>query len=307
MSTGGGSSTDEPRRSSPPRVMAGAWAGALVLAVVLVSFSARAEASPAAGRGDAGFVEMLLRLGLAEEAGRETRRQMLSGGAESLPPDLVFRVAMSLATKGEAAAAAPLLTQAAAQVDDPKRADEWQLAAGVALLKAGELPHAIHLFARVEAFAVDERTRGQATRLRCVGEVLARNGAAARACVALLPPVARTEEIDDLVSGLEISARTRAIVGGVLSALVPGLGQLTAGEPVDALLALLVNGAWGTGVYLLIAESAFFDAALLGLGVGVRYYLGNIRNGSEAWRKAAERRRDSAARRLIRVLGTNRL
>ena len=94
-------------------------------------------------------------------------------------------------------------------------------------------------------------------------------------------------------------------MGGVLSAVVPaGSGQATGGHPERRpALALAVTGGFGTAVYLLIADGAVADASLLGLGLGLRYYLGNIHNGADAWRGAAERRRTAAAERLIRLLG----
>jgi hypothetical protein len=173
------------------------------------------------------------------------------------------------------------------------------------LLRARSFPHAVHVFARVEAFGADEATRAFATRLRCVAEVLAHDGAAARACIAGLPGGAgpRAGELDELVRAIEIDVHARGIVGGALSAVVPGLGQLTAGNPGDAALALLVNGGFATAVYFLIADGAVADAALVGLGLGLRYYFGNIHNGAEAWRAAAERKRDRASVRLIRILG----
>ena len=84
---------------------------------------------------------------------------------------------------------------------------------------------------------------------------------------------------------------------------MPGLGQRTGGNPGDALLALAVNGGFGTAVYFLLADWAVADAGLLGLGLGFRYYLGNIHNGAEAWRAAADRKRAASSQRLIRLLG----
>jgi hypothetical protein len=299
VSTGSASTADRARC-----LRARALGAALAAGVALAAAAAHAETTPPPPRAD-GFVRMLLDLGLGEEAGREARRLVLERGPEALEPETLFRAGTTLALEGRAAEAVPLLIQAADGAADPRLADRWQLAAGVALLRARSFPHATHLFARVEAFGADEATRARATRLRCMGEVLALHGASARACLRELPggPGARPREVDDLVGELEISEGTRAVVGGVLSGLVPGLGQLTAGHPGDASLALLVNGAWGVGVYLLVADGAFFDAALLGLGVGVRYYLGNINNGAQAWRDAAERRRAAASARLLRLLG----
>ena len=276
-------------------VLVGAW---------LAIGTAAALAAEPAPSGDL-FVGRLLRLGLSDEAGSEARRLMLENGSDALAAETDYRVGMALAVDGKPSQAVPFLEQAASAIEDPKRADQIQLATGVVLLRARELPHALHVFARVEAFGADEPTRAFATRLRCVAEVMAHDGAAARACIAALPAgaVPRDVALDDLVRALEVNVHARAIAGGILSALLPGLGQATAGNPGDGLLALVVNGGFATAVYFLIADGSYAGASLLGLGVGLRYYFGNIHNGAEAWRATAERKRDQASRKLIRMLG----
>jgi hypothetical protein len=287
------------RRRPDRRRLAFAVAGTLV-----VLGAARGASGAEPGKGDR-FVADLLRLGLEGEAGIEAHRLLLENGPEALAPETSYRVGMALAVAGKPDQAVPFLEQAGAGTTDPTRADEIELTTGVVLLRARSFPHALHVFARVEAFGAQATTRAFATRLRCVAEVLAHDGTAARACIAELrggagPPHG---ELDELVRTLEIDVHARAIMGGTLSAVVPGLGQLTAGNPGDAALALLVNGGFATAVYFLLADGAITDAALVGLGLGLRYYLGNIHNGAEAWRAAAERSRDRASARLIRILG----
>jgi hypothetical protein len=275
--------------------------GLMALGSVHGAFAAEPAKEPA--KSDR-FVGALLRLGLGDEAGIEAHRLLLENGPEALTPETTYRVGMALALAGKPEQAVPLLQQAAADTIDPTRADQIELTTGVVLLRARSFPHAVHVFARVEAFGADEATRAFATRLRCVAEVLAHDGAAARACIAGLPGGLRPgTELDELVRTIELEVHTRAIVGGTLSAVVPGLGQLTAGNPGDAAVALLVNGGFATAIYFLVADGAIADAALVGLGLGLRYYLGNIHNGAEAWRAAAERKRDRAEARLLRILG----
>jgi hypothetical protein len=277
-------------------VLAGAW-----LAIGAAGVARAAEPAPP---GDL-FVGRLLRLGLSDEAGSEARRLMLENGAEAIAAETAYRVGMALAVEGKPSQAVPFLDQAAAATVDPTRADQIQLATGVVLLRAKEFPHALHVFARVEAFGAEAPTRAFATRLRCVAEVMAHDGAAARACLAALPAgsVPGDAALDALVGALEVNVHARAVAGGILSALLPGLGQATGGAPGDGLLALAVNGGFATAVYFLIADGSLAGASLLGLGVGLRYYFGNIHNGAEAWRAAAERQRDQASRKLIRILG----
>ncbi len=53
-----------------------------------------------------------------------------------------------------------------------------------------------------------------------------------------------------------------------------------------------MNGGFGVAVGFLVADGAIADASLVGLGLGLRYYLGNIQHGAAAWRAAAEQQRD---------------
>jgi hypothetical protein len=308
MTTGDGSSPD---RRRPWRARA---AVALVVGTAMAGGGARR--CPAADAPDAvisappapdgaALVGLLLRLGLVDEAALEARRVMFVGGPAAVSPETAFEIGMGLALAGEAQPAAPFLAQAAAGAADAAASDRFSLAGGVALLRAGAIPQALHAFLRVETFGADAGTRRDASRLVCIAQVVARDATAARACVrALAPPGAKpSAETEDALDALEIRPGHRAVIGGALSALLPGLGQATAGAPGDGLLALLVNGGWGTATYLLLARGAYFDGVLVGLGVGLRYYIGNVNNGAEAWRAAAERRREDAGRTLILQLG----
>ncbi|MGI5860914.1 MAG: hypothetical protein ACOX6T_02535 [Myxococcales bacterium] len=171
----------------------------------------------------------------------------------------------------------------------------------MAMLKAGASPLALQTLGRLEAFGASERTRSKARWLGCIGQVCARNSEASASCVrALLGQDAWAEE---LLEDLELDVELRSVIGGALSALVPGLGQLTGGNPADAALALLVNGGWMVGVVALALHGMAWDAGLLGAGFGLRYYTGNIHNGAEAWRARAEARRQRASEQLLMLLG----
>jgi hypothetical protein len=263
-----------------------------------------AEGPNAAPRAPDRLVGVLLKLGLVEEAATEARRAIFIGGPEAVAPETAFDIGMSLALGADPERAAPFLSQAANGAADPTTSDRWTLAGGVALLRAGAIPQALHSFLRVETFSADAQSRNNAARLACVAHVLAHDAGTARACVRqLVPRGPSARATDDALDELELRPGRRAVVGGILSALIPGLGQTTAGDPGDGFLALLVNGGWGTATALLVIDGALFDAALVSLGVGVRYYVGNIHNAAEAWRAAAERRRADAGRALILQLG----
>jgi hypothetical protein len=282
------------------------------LAAALAVLAALACAPRVAAAGDDigsdALVRLLLRLGLPGEAAIEAKREMLVGGEQAVAPRTAFEIGMKLALAGDAGRAAPFLIQAAAAAEDATTADRWNLAGGVALLRAGAIPQALHAFLRVETFGATEASRRDAARLACIAQVMSRDAAAARACLRALaaPGAALSEETEDAISDLELRPGRRAVVGGILSAIIPGLGQATAGHPGDAFLALLVNGGWGAATYFLLADGAYLDAALISLGVGFRYYAGNINNGAAAWRAAAQRRQEEAGRTLIQRLGAGR-
>jgi len=306
MTIGAASSREQRRRARRSRLALALLAVSAPLAGARGAQAAEADplASAAPAHDDGALVSLLLRLGLVDEAALEARRAMFVAGPAAISPETAFSIGMGLALAGEAARAAPFLAQAATTAEDPATSDRWNLAGGVALLRAGAIPQALHLFVRVETFGVDAPIRRDAARLGCIAQVIARDAPAARACVgALAPSAAASAETRDALDALDIRPGRRAVVGGVLSALVPGLGQATAGDPGDGLLALLVNGAWGTATAVLLARGAFLDAALVGVGVGLRYYVGNINNAADAWRAAAERRREDASRALILQLG----
>lgn len=81
----------------------------------------------------------------------------------------------------------------------------------------------------------------------------------------------------------------RPAVAGVLSAALPGAGQLYAGEPRDALSALLVNSALIGGTATLASQRRWGGAAGLGL-VALSFYTGNILSATQAARRTAARR-----------------
>lgn len=247
-------------------------------------------ASPARA---ASFASYLADLGLAEEAAAELDR------ADLLDPDAGFDaqqgpgLGMRLLAQGHSAAAARVLQRA---VDRTQDLGLLRLSLGVALLQTGRYPQAVHEFGRLEAFAARPEERLRAHRFRCIAHLHAVDAVPAGRCVRQL--LGTQMDPSDLAD-LAVDPQALARWGGVLSALVPGLGQATAGQWGDAGGAILVNGAWSFGVAELLLEHAPVDAALLGLGVGIRYYVGNIQHGAHAWQGAAEQRRADAARRLL--------
>jgi len=72
------------------------------------------------------------------------------------------------------------------------------------------------------------------------------------------------------------------------SALVPGLGQVIAGDFWDGVLALTTNALW-IGATLWAAEEGEIPAAVLAGFVGAGFYLGNVYNTGQAAEEANRR------------------
>jgi len=266
------------------------------------------EAAPPTA--DVGFALFLLQHGLPDEAARELERLAQIGAAGPPLYDAAAVVGGQLARDGRPAEAARALRLAVDGAEDPAEADRRRLALGTVLLAARDWTQGADVLSRVEAFGAREPERERARRLLCVGHVLSLQSGPASGCVAaLLPPAdGRAARAGPLLARLSIEPDRRAWIGGILSAVLPGLGQATGGEPLDGLKALLVNGGWEVGTVLLAADALYVDASILAVGVGLRYYIGNVKHGADAWRRAAERTREAAGRDLARLLaGSPRL
>ncbi|MCB9741216.1 MAG: hypothetical protein H6741_16660 [Alphaproteobacteria bacterium] len=78
------------------------------------------------------------------------------------------------------------------------------------------------------------------------------------------------------------------LAAGLLSALLPGAGQLYAGEPRDAASALLLNGLFIGGTTALIRQRAWPAAALTGVFT-LGFYSGNVLSAVNAARRRNQR------------------
>ncbi len=82
----------------------------------------------------------------------------------------------------------------------------------------------------------------------------------------------------------------RPWLSGTLSAVLPGAGQLYNGRPVDGLLALLVNGAFGVGTYFAFAEAKSIPLGVVLSVLTAGFYTGNIINAVVDAKKTNARR-----------------
>ncbi len=278
-------------------------AGAGALALLLASGSALA--APLNPEG-AGFVSLLRQAGLYREAALEVQRQDELSGAPELDADLLFGLGLDLARTGSVPAAIRVVELAVARTQDQALNDDRQLTLGTLHLKEGSYPAAERVFTKVEAFSADPLARARAERLACVGNLWSLDAEPAQQCVPKLiagSVSARAQrEAARQLDELGANDAWRGWFGGILSALLPGLGQATAGEPLDGLLALLVNGGWGVAVVVVSLGGDFVDGALLLLSVLTRYYWGNIQHGAADWTAAGERGKRRVADALMRLV-----
>lgn len=281
--------------------------GLFLLTLLVLGPACSARAAPLNPEG-AGFVSLLRRAGLYDEAAREVARQNELSGAPELDGDLLFGLGLDLAGSGSVPAAIRVVELAVARTEEAVANDDRQLVLGTLHLKEGSYPAAERLFTKVQAFSANPAMRARAERLACVGNLWSLDAEPAKQCVpkalgqaTTLSERAQREATRQLE---EIGANDgwRSWVGGILSGILPGLGQATAGEPLDGLVALIVNGGFGVGVVAVSLGGDIVDGALLLLAVLSRYYWGNVQHGAADWTAVGERHKRHAADALMRLL-----
>jgi tetratricopeptide (TPR) repeat protein len=279
------------------------------VALLLASSPASATAvEPPLNPEGAGFVSLLRQAGLYREAAGEVLRQNELSGAPELDADLLFGLGLDLARTGSVPAAISVVELAVARTQDAALNDDRQLILGTLHLKEGSYPAAERVFTKVETFSADALARARAERLACVGSLWSLDADPARQCVPKLISIAGSvsaraqREAERQLDELGASDAWRGWLGGILSGILPGLGQATAGEPLDGLVALLVNGGWGVGVVAVSLGGDVVDGALLLVAVLTRYYWGNIQHGAADWTAATERSKRRAADALMRLI-----
>ncbi len=77
------------------------------------------------------------------------------------------------------------------------------------------------------------------------------------------------------LAGAEALPRKRRWLAGLLSAALPGAGQLYAGRSGDAVLSFVVNGVFAFGTYEALRQETYTAAGLMGL-FSLGFYLGNV-------------------------------
>ncbi len=264
-----------------------------------------AAAAPLNPEG-AGFVALLQKAGLYAEAALEVQRQNELSGAPELDGDVLFGLGLDLARAGKVPIAIRMVELAVARTQDVAESDDRELTLGTLHLKEGSYPAAERAFSKVQAFSNDPVVRGRAERLACVGSLWSLDAEPASRCVPKLLSGKISErarrEADRQLDELGANDGWRSWFGGILSGIFPGLGQATAGEPLDGLVALTTNVGWGAGVVASALGGDIVDAALLLAAVLSRYYWGNVQHGAADWTAVGERHKRRAADALMRLL-----
>ena len=252
-------------------------------------------ASVATAQTAEGFVHYLAALGMHRQAVDELQRLDLQGQPQWHADGLGYGYGARLLQSGLASQAAEVLAAASETDVDPQRAQSQQTLLALALARTGQTAQAVAILSRLETFGATPQRRAQALAIRCMVHLSAAEADMGTPCVQqLLGPAADIQAIADLNTDVD----SRAFWHGAASAILPGLGQALGGQWADSGAAFLVNGGLGYATWSLAADALYLDATLLGLGLTVRYYVGNIQKGADAGRAAAQRRKLDGARRL---------
>lgn len=87
-----------------------------------------------------------------------------------------------------------------------------------------------------------------------------------------------------LLDEYESQPRKSPALAGIMSAVIPGSGQMYAERYKDGLMAFMVNGLFIAGTVAALDDDNYALAAIVG-GVGLPFYLGNIYGAANASRK----------------------
>jgi len=110
------------------------------------------------------------------------------------------------------------------------------------------------------------------------------------------------EKLDTLLENAVNAPQKSARLAKVLSAILPGAGQVYAGNWRSGLNALTLNGALGYLTVDAVLDRHYVDAALWGVAIFSRYYRGNIFRAEEAVKQFNLQQSRRAAEALLQRL-----
>ncbi len=106
-------------------------------------------------------------------------------------------------------------------------------------------------------------------------------------------------ELNTLFDSAIRSSRKSVKVAKILSAILPGAGQVYAGDWGDGLNALMLNGGLGFVTVNTALDGYYVDAVLLGATIFLRYYQGNFYHAGKAAEDFNEQLSRQAALRIL--------
>lgn len=115
------------------------------------------------------------------------------------------------------------------------------------------------------------------------------------------PDSSRTLEVINalLADTSEIPHRSPT-VATILSAIIPGAGQIYCGEVLDGLNSMALNGAFIYGFYSQLEQQRWVAAGLVSIPLVARYYMGNLDHAQRYANEFNDRERRAFAAKAIR-------
>lgn len=263
-----------------------------------VAALAALSAPPAQAAEPADFAAFLGSVGLHQAAVGELQRLEAKGEPAWLAPGAGFELVLALIAARQPAAAAEALDAVLAASDEADP-EAHALLEALVLESNGQHIAAVSRLGRAEAFAEQPQQRRRAARLRCALHLRASDVEASVECV---PRWLAAPKRREPLARMQRSANAGWWRGGILSAVVPGLGQAVAGEGLDAAAALAVNGSLFYATFDLYAQGFALDGTLLAIGMTSRYYFGNVQHGARAGEAAVRRDQAQAAAELLNAV-----
>ncbi|MCB9762254.1 MAG: hypothetical protein H6739_20810 [Alphaproteobacteria bacterium] len=234
---------------------------------------------------DTGYADELMRLGAWREAWVEYGRVAYALGSGNAADRARLQAGLALqrleTSLDPRLIGAPLPTTTAAYFNDaaalatPENAPVLRFLAAEGLYQTGSYAGAR---SALDSFTLPSLSAEQAYRLAWLD---LRDGEteAARSAFAAVPgdgPLAQAGDRFAETLATEPPLPTRSpVAAGFMSAVVPGSGQLYAGEPQDAASAFVLNSALITGTALLARKRQWVGTATLG-ALALGFYTGNI-------------------------------
>lgn len=225
------------------------------------------------------FAEQLMRDGEYFRAITEYRRFLFVYPDDPRRAMAHFRIGVALYRGQDYEAALAIFREVAQQYPDTSYGKQAWLWQGESLMRQAQYSAAEQLYADIALRFPLEEVGQFAHYQRAWTLVYRRRWQEAAAQFQQVAPESvlyrRAQHLAEEVSAGEHLSRKSPVVAGLLSGLLPGSGQLYNGRPGDALLALLLNGAFVVGIIEAVQHDAPAVAGVLGF-FQAGWYIGNV-------------------------------